>query len=142
MTVKDMLKQAEMFAGLSDDVLDRIAALAKRETFEEGDKVYELGDDAIDMFVVETGRIRFALGVGNRDSGSVITKGMAFGWAALLESDPRRVATAVCLEDSVVYRIPATPLLDLFAGDTKDGYRVMRRLATIVARDFMSVLAI
>lgn len=143
MAVKDTLKQAEMFAGLSDEVLDRIAALATLETFEEGDKVYELGDDATDMFVVETGRIRFALGVGNRDGGgSIMTKGMAFGWAALLESDPRRVATAVCLEDSTVYRIPAAPLLKLFAENTQGGYRVMRRLATIVARDFMSVLAV
>lgn len=140
MDVKERLKQAEMFAGVSDRMIDRIAAIATLESFDEGDKVYELGDDATDMYIVETGRIRAVFGVGNRDGGSISMPGMAFGWAALLEASPRRVATTACLEDSTLYRVPAAPLLELFAEEPHLGYKIMRKLATIIARDFMSVI--
>lgn len=143
MAIQQALKANELFADLSDRTIAAIAALARRESFEEGDKIYELGDDALDMYLVDSGRVRFSIGVGNRDGElSIMTKGRAFGWAALLEQQPRRVATAVCLENCVLYVIPAKALLELLDRDVAAGYRVMRRLATMIARDFMSVLSI
>jgi CRP-like cAMP-binding protein len=143
MAIQDALKQAELFAGLSDSTLRAIAALARSVSYDEGDKVYELGDDATDIYLVDSGCVRFSIGVGNRDgAGSVMTKGKVFGWAALLENQQRRLATAQCLENSTLWVIPAHALLDLFEQDRAGGYLVMRRLAAMVARDFMSVLAV
>jgi toluene monooxygenase system ferredoxin subunit len=143
MAIQDALKKADLFAGLSDSTMQAIAKLARPASYEEGDKVYEIGDDATDLYLVDSGRVRFSIGVGNRDgAASVMTKGQVFGWAALLEDRPRRVATALCLEDTDLFVIPVRPLLDLFKKDTAGGYLVMRRLATMVARDFMSMLVV
>ena len=98
--VLEVLKQANQFAGLSDNTLEAIAGITKRSNYEEGDSVYSLGDDAREIFVVVSGRIRFSLGAGNRAgaTGSIMTEGQMFGWAALIDDHPRRVVTAICLE--------------------------------------------
>lgn len=135
------LKGSRLFAGVSDATLQRIAALARRHQFEEGDDIYSLGDEAREMYLIESGRVRFSLGVGNRaSSGSVMTPGTAFGWAALLGDAPRRVATATCLDDTSAFSIPGRELIQLFESDTQSGFVVMRRLADMISRDLMSVM--
>lgn len=144
MTVTDFLAKAELFQDLSQDALVSVAGLAQAKDLEEGDALYALGDDAGDLFLLCDGRVRFTLGVGNRPgaAGSVMTPVTVLGWAALLDEQPRRVATAVCLEDSALYVISGQALLQLFERDRASGYQVMRRLATMIARDFMSVLSV
>jgi CRP-like cAMP-binding protein len=138
-----ILKNSDMFQDLPDPILRTITGLVRTVNFEEGDNIYQLGDDARDIYLLESGRIRLSIGVGNRPegSGSVILPGSVFGWAALLEDQPRRVATAVCLDDSTLGVIDGSALLKLFAEEKTAGYFVMRRLATMIARDFVSVLS-
>lgn len=144
MALADRLKKTELFGGLPDETLEAIAGFASACAYDEGDNVYAFGDDAKDLYLVDEGRVRFMMGVGNRpqESGSIMTAGSIFGWAALLDGQPRRVATAACLEDCQVIVIPGGPLLALFQKDSHAGYLVMRRLATIIARDFLSVLSV
>ena len=144
MITAEALGNTDLFRDLPDQTLETITGFATSTTFEEGDNVYQLGDDADDLYFLDTGRIRFSLGVGNRPeaSGSFISPGNIFGWAALLQEQPRRVATASCLEDSTLYVIPGKKILDLFDDEKAAGYLVMRRLATIIAGDFMSVLSV
>ena len=142
-SVENLVK-TDLFQDLSDQALQAIAGFAAQASFEEGDNIYQLGDDANDLYYLESGRVRFSIGVGNRpdSSGSLILPGKIFGWAALLRGQPRRVATASCLEDSSLYVIPRGKLLELFDQDHAAGYQVMRRLATTIAGDFVSVLSV
>lgn len=143
MVTVDALRNTELFQDLSDETLGAITGLAKVASYEDGDSIYELGDDADDLYLVDSGRVRFSLGVGNRPlaSGSVMTAGTIFGWAALLEAQPRRLATAICLEPSTVLAINGRALLQIFDRDTAAGYTVMRRLAAMIARNFMETLS-
>ena len=138
-----LLKRSSIFGQVAEATFDDIAAITEHKTLDEGDPVYQLGDDALDVFVVENGRVRFTLGVGNRagSSASIMTEGQVFGWAALVEDQPRRLATATCLERSSVLAINGEDLLKIFDRDTAAGYSVMRRLAAMIARNFMEVLS-
>lgn len=140
MNLADRLKETELFGGLPDQTLEAIAGFVTTRSYDEGDNIYAFGDDANDLYLVDQGRVRFLMGVGNRpqESGSIMTSGSVFGWAAVLDEQPRRVATASCLEDTRVIVIPGAPLLDLFQEDSRAGYLVMRRLAIMIARDFLS----
>mgnify|MGYP001558958650 FL=1 len=141
--IKDLLRQAPLFAGVSESALAEIARATRVEKFDEGDRVYEFGDDAEAIYLVVAGRVRFSIGVGNRaGTDSVMGPGQVFGWAALIDENPRRVATADCLEPCTIYVLPAQALLGIFDRDRASGYLVMRRLAGLIARDFMSVLAV
>ncbi|MEK7245306.1 MAG: cyclic nucleotide-binding domain-containing protein [Pseudomonadota bacterium] len=141
--IEDLLRQAPLFAGVSESALAEIARATRAEKFDEGDRVYEFGDDAEAIYLVVAGRVRFSIGVGNRaGTDSVMGPGQVFGWAALIDENPRRVATADCLEPCTICVVPAKALLGIFDQDRASGYLVMRRLAGLIARDFMSVLAV
>jgi len=138
------LKSTDLFHDLPGKTLKVIAGFTTAKSLEEGDHVYQLGDDANDLYLLISGRVRFSFGVGNRPGagGSVIVPGNVFGWAALLQEQPRRVATATCLDDSELYVIPGQRLIDLFDKEKAAGYVVMRRLATMIARDFVAALSV
>ncbi len=137
----EVLGRSSLFVGLKLDAIAAIAALAREVRLEEGDDVYRLGDPATAVYVVVSGRVRFSLGVGNRAGAhTVMEAGEAFGWAALLGNEPRRVATATCLEDSVLLSLDGSALTALFERDTATGFTVMRRLADRISRDLLSAL--
>ncbi|NIM28822.1 MAG: cyclic nucleotide-binding domain-containing protein [Gammaproteobacteria bacterium] len=135
------LSRAELFQGVDDETLEEIAQLGELKTCEEGDVIYQLGDDAHDVYVLVSGRVRFTLGVGNRSqsSGSIMSGRMVFGWAALVDDQPRRVATAECLEDSIVLVVSGERLLEILEAHPQAGFVVMRRLSAMIARNFMDV---
>jgi toluene monooxygenase system ferredoxin subunit len=142
-TITDLLRKTPLFAGVSESALAEIARASRDQTFDEGDRVYELGDDAEAIYVVAQGRVRFSIGVGNRaGTDSVMGPGQVFGWAALIDERPRRVATADCLEPCRICVVPAKALLGIFEKDRASGYLVMRRLAALIAKDFLSALAV
>ena len=64
----------------------------------------------------------------------MLRKGEVFGWAALLENQPRRIARATCLEPSQLLRIDGRQTLALLESDPASGYLVMRRLSSLIAR--------
>ena len=64
----------------------------------------------------------------------MLKKGEVFGWAALLEGYPARIASARCVEDSSVLRINGSAALGVLEGDPASGFAVMRRLAALIAR--------
>ena len=136
-----VLATASLFGGLSGEAIASIAKLSETKNFEEGDDVYALGDPASAVYVVVSGRVRFSLGVGNRASPhSIMEAGETFGWAALTGEQPRRVATATCLEDTTVLALDGKALTDYFTTDTASGYAVMRQLADRISRDLLSAL--
>ena len=134
------LSQAELFQELSAPTLDAIASLSRVHDYEEGEAVYRFGDDAVDVYVLVNGRVRFSLGVGNRpgEGHSVFTSRMVMGWAALVTDQPRRIATAACLEPTRLLEISGNELLDLLEANPADGFIVMKRLAAMITRNFMS----
>jgi toluene monooxygenase system ferredoxin subunit len=130
------LEAAALFSGLPSDTLKALERLAKREEFAEGATIYEVGDPAQDFFVLESGRVEFLIGRGERTrlAGFRLGKGELFGWNALLENQPHRIARATCRERSSVLRLKGSEVLQVLACDTASGYLVMRRLADLIAR--------
>ena len=130
------LNVAELFVGISDATLAAISALAKKEDRPAGSICYDFGDPADDYYVLESGRVEFLIGRDERLSpaGFMLRKGEVFGWAALVEDTPRRIARATCLEDSTLLRIDGSQTLALLEKDAPSGFVVMRRLASLIAR--------
>ena len=130
------LDVGELFNGIRPAILEKLAGLARRESHDAGAVLYRPGDPAEDFFVLDSGRVEFLLGRGDRAApgGFMLKKGEVFGWAALLESTPARIASARCLEPSSILRINGRAALRLLEGDPAAGFAVMRRLAALIAR--------
>jgi len=133
---KGALDVGALFAGASEATLAKLAALAQREEYEQGAVIYAVGDPAQDFFVLDSGRVEFRIGRDERTSpaGFMLRKGEVFGWAALLDTHPRRIASARCEERSAVLRIDGKRTLDALEADPASGYLVMKRLAALIAR--------
>jgi len=130
------LNVGELFAGLPEGTLAQINALARREEYQQGGTLYEVGDPVDDFYVLESGRVEFLIGRDDRTSpaGFMLRKGEVFGWAALLESQPVRIAKATCIERSTLLRINGKLVLNVLEADPASGYLVMRRLSSLIAR--------
>ena len=130
------LNVGELFSGISEPTLAALTALAKSEDFAADSTLYKPGDAADDLFVLDAGRVEFQIGRDERTSpaGFMLRKGEVFGWAALLEEHPTRIATARVLEKSTLLRINGKQALQILEADPASGYLVMRRLSGLIAR--------
>lgn len=130
------LQASELFRGASDTAIARLDALARREQYDSPATLYERGDPADDLYILESGRVEFLIGREDRTSpaGFMLRKGEVFGWAALLEDHPRRIARAACMEKSTVLRLNGAAVLQALAEEPATGYLVMRQLSTLIAK--------
>lgn len=130
------LEMGELFHGIGADTLAKLTALARPESHPSGAMLYGPGDSAEDIYVLDAGRVEFTIGRGEgvASDGFVLRKGETFGWAALLEGYPQRIAGARCLEDSTLLRINGKAALGVLEGDPSAGFIVMRRLSGLIAR--------
>lgn len=134
------LRAAPLFKGIEDRTLRALESVARRESFDGPATVYDIGDPADDIYVLESGRVEFLVGREDRTSlaGFMLRRGEVFGWAALLEDHPRRIARAACIEPSVLLRIDGARALELLEADPASGLRVMRQLSQLIARQLTS----
>jgi toluene monooxygenase system ferredoxin subunit len=134
------LKMAELFSDISSSTQDRLVQLTRREEYDSGSVLYDLGDITDDLYILESGRVEFELGRDDRTSaaGFILRKGEVFGWAALLEHQPIRIAKAVCVQKSALLRLNGEEAVKVLASDPASGYLVMRQLATLITRHFTS----
>ena len=133
-----IFKRTMPFQVVSDALLRKIAAIARQEAYPAGALVYDAGDKADDIYIVVSGKIDHALdpGVHARRPAKVLETGDVFGWAALLEKYPSRLAKAKCIEPAEIVRINGEDLLRLLESDPDSGDIVMSRFATMITRDY------
>jgi toluene monooxygenase system ferredoxin subunit len=139
----EVLGQARFFSGLDPERLRRVGGLARVERYPPDTRIYSLGDPVDDFYVLAEGMVRFTLGVGRRDTsaGEIIRRGEVFGWAALVETTPRRIATAYCLTPCTVIALPGAGLAALMDGDHTLGYALMKQLSILLTSELKSFAA-
>ena len=134
----EILRQTMPLQVAGNDLLRKIAALCSRVSYDRGAVLYDVGDDADDLYIIVSGKIEHTLAPGAhaRLSTQILKKGDIFGWAALLEKTPRRLAKTMCLEATEVVRISGDELLRVLATDPDIGDVVMSRFATMITREY------
>lgn len=134
MDMAEALKRTLPFASLGADLLRRIAAIARRESYGPGSKLYSAGDASDDIYVVLSGTVQHTFGaeVGAKDAVRMLVPFEVFGWAALLKDQPGRLATATTLHQAEVARINGEELMRLLSADPGAGQAVMNSFATLI----------
>ena len=141
--MRKLLAQARFFSALTPAQLEPVLAIARIERFPQDTRIYNLGDNADDFFVLADGMVRFTLGLGKRETsaGEIIRRGDVFGWAALIASAQRRIATAFCLTTCEVIALNGNELIALMDNDHSLGYAVMRQLSVLLTSELTSFAA-
>jgi toluene monooxygenase system ferredoxin subunit len=138
-----VLAEARFFSGLTKAQLVRVAALARLRAFPQDTRIYTIGDEVDDFYVLADGMVRFTLGLGKRETsaGDIIRRGEVFGWAPLVEGQPRRIATAYCLTPCEVVALDGAALSALMESDASLGYALMKKLAVLLTSELVAFAA-
>ena len=122
-----------LFNVFSEEQLEELAEISEKKTYKKKDHIYEPGDRAKHLFVVNEGLVslrRFELGDDLGIAFEMRESGDLFGAASFMHPQ-HYTLTAVCLEDSEVIAIDADKLSDLCEKDPAVGYRLMLKIAQV-----------
>ena len=130
-----LIQQIEVFHGLSDTQLERVASIIQRESFSGGETIIEQDAPGDSMYMIGQGQVE----VLKRDSRGVnrtalfLGEGQVFGELALLDQG-LRTATVIADEDpTLLYSLTREAFEGLCHADTGLGYLMMRNLALDLA---------
>jgi CRP-like cAMP-binding protein len=138
MSVTELLRRIELFAGLTPEQVGRIAALGREAVYNAGDAIIHEGDPSDDLYIIRNGMVEVAVASGaipdvpgEPQSSSLVSlgQGQVFGEMALVDQGARS-ATVCCVEDgTTLYVISCRSFWTLCEGDHHIGFVVMRNVA-------------
>jgi small-conductance mechanosensitive channel/CRP-like cAMP-binding protein len=110
----DRLSAVDIFAPLSVEETERLAAASASHVFAPGEMVIRAGDQGSSMFVVHHGRVQVQVTEGGKPRVvAVLSEGDFFGEMALLTGEPR-TASVVALGETEVLEIGHAAMKPLF----------------------------
>jgi CRP/FNR family transcriptional regulator, cyclic AMP receptor protein len=134
--VVDFLQGIEMFIGLSEVELNKVATLCQAEGYKSGTLILEKSAPADNVYLIQQGTVEIitdpeALEAKPSLADSLIVtlgKGQSFGEMGLVDSGVRS-ATVRAATPVEVMRIPCQLFRDLFEEDNHLGFLIMRNIA-------------
>ncbi len=126
------LKQVEMFNGLSDSSLEKIAALCHTQTFAPGEVIIARNDPPDAFYLIEDGTVEvFTAPESENAADAVIVSlgtGQSFGEMGLVDQGARS-ATVKAATPVTVKKIACDAFLKLCENDPYVGFKVMHNIA-------------
>jgi CRP-like cAMP-binding protein len=144
--MKDILGQADLLEGLTENEVQRIAAIATSEELRAGEYLFLLGDSADRLYVLATGEIDLcfpmSLGESLKDvCVETVNPGQTLGWSALVRPY-RFTLSARAAEATKVASFNRTDLLAFFDSEPHIGYSVLTRISELVGVRLLTVQAL
>ena len=126
----EVLRRYPMFAGISEDVLKKIAMLSQAREFEAGDRLFEEGNPASHFMIIMTGEVDivYQLGDGREVAADTLVAGDPLAWSALLEPH-KLTGSGVVNKDGSLIEIEGEGLLQLFRESTDLIYVMLTEVA-------------
>lgn len=128
----DLFKGVELFHGLNDDQLARLAAITRLEEFTDGDVVFRKGAQGHTLYVIAEGQVEVILGdVPDMTQTAVfLGRGQIVGEMALVDYGERSATIRCASAQAQLAVLQRDEFERLCAADTAIGYVVMRNMAS------------
>ena len=133
------LKECNVFEGLNDAQLEKLAALAKEEAYPTGALLYKEGDPSTHLYLVQKGKVFLEM---KCDMGptrppmqviiDVVTLREAFGWSAFVEPHLHTLS-ALIAEPTKMIVFEGGKMKALMEEDCQAGYEIMKGLTRLLA---------
>lgn len=127
----------ELLNGLTSVEASQVLELGTRIFVPRGTSLFQLGDPADRLFLVERGRIKLTLPMRLRGREEDIFveergPGQAVGWSALIPPYRFTLAAAAAVHDAEVTALPREALLHYFDANPIAGHKMAVNLAVVV----------
>jgi CRP-like cAMP-binding protein len=130
MDLLELLKMVELFNGLGDEQLHKLAAISKEETFQDGALIFSQGEAGESMYIVRQGQVEIT--VRNKDavrSQIYLGDGQIFGEMALIDYGLRSATVHAVQSPTIVDQIRRDDFFALCESDKALGFTVMHNIA-------------
>jgi CRP/FNR family transcriptional regulator, cyclic AMP receptor protein len=126
-----LLKQVELFQGLTAAQLEKIVAIGTHRSIPEEAVIFQQGSAGDALYVIVNGQveIRFDQPEGGSRAGLYMGAGQLVGEMALLDHGPRSATVAAVGGEAAFIRIGSADFMQLCQQDTAIGFTLMRNLA-------------
>lgn len=140
MDIVQVLRRCEVFVGLADNDLEKIARLPswQRNTYNAGEFIFRENNVARDFYILDEGEVRLVVAWRRGQSKEpvqfpvdTITKGDVFGWSSLVAPHSLTMS-AICVKPSSVLAVCGAELSQLMDNDHSLGYEVMKGLVCVI----------
>jgi CRP-like cAMP-binding protein len=144
--VLESLKDAELFAGLSEEQLLGVAGLARERRAAAGETLFRTGELADAFYVVRRGRVDLTfpllvMGEAKEPRFQSLQRGRTLAWSALVP--PHRLTmSARATTDLELLAFDRERIQALFGAQPAIGHVVMSNLARVIGTRFHELLAL
>lgn len=152
MDLEQVLRRCEVFVGLDDSDLKKLAGLSswRKDTYSVGEFIFHENAVAKDFYILEDGELNLVVALHKKGATGltqvrvdIITTGDIFGWSSLV-APYYLTLSAICIKPSTVVAVDGIELRDFFDHNHSIGYEVMKGLVRVIGarlRDLRGNLA-
>lgn len=123
----NLLRTIEMFSGLNEEQLNKLATLFEKRTLSTDEVIFEQGAVGDTFFIVQEGFVEIVI-EGKRTLVN-LGAGQVVGEMALVDRGTRSATVRAATDATMVYLMSSEKFEQLCENDTAIGYRVMRNIA-------------
>ena len=127
------LESVDLFQEVSEQSRSEIAQIATEESYAQGAFLFQAGDPAVFLYILQTGWVRLSVARGGLLSHTVSDPGEAVGWSSMAGTGVY-TASAECLIPVTVMKIGNEKLNYILSEDPASGLAFYRRLAKVIGR--------
>ena len=128
-----IIKNTDLFTGLSEDTLTEISKAVITETYPEGTVIYTDQDPANYFYTLLNGRVELAMGKDAQIDYTVNLRGEVFGWSSMVDR-PSYSTTAKCVTTSEVAKISKQKLNEILDKNPHDKAMFFKLMASAVVQ--------
>ncbi|MHC5009371.1 MAG: cyclic nucleotide-binding domain-containing protein [Planctomycetota bacterium] len=144
--MKELLARCKLFQDLDEEAIAQLMAIARKQTYRDGEHPFLLGQEADCLFVVLSGKVDICLPLavgGEMKEIAVESKeaGSALGWSAFASPFRFRLS-ARAAGPCELAAFPREDLLALFEREPRTGYRFVRRISEVVGERLLTMQAL
>ena len=132
-TIRQNIRQIELFNSLSDDEIDILVKHAKIHSLDEDEILFNEGDDGDFFAIVIEGRIEIRKLSDNNQSVPIatLTSGATLGEMSLIDHEARS-ASAIAAEPSTLFILSRRSFDTLVDQSPRCGVKLIRKIATVL----------
>jgi CRP/FNR family cyclic AMP-dependent transcriptional regulator len=136
----DAIQTIPWFHDLTPSQIDRLAKISRIQSFQSDEELFHEGDRVENLYIILSGEVvleNYIPTMGNHIVAHAEPLDV-IGWSCLTPVVRQRTATVKVLKAARMITIKGEDLIKLCENDSVLGYIIMRRVANIVASQFLS----